>query len=173
MPIEFDPTTSEIRYEGQVVGRYDYKDGVSRVSLNLTYECGPEEWVVPLSWFAYGLAKLEKHQPRENTVAMVVNTDETDIAEEYPVLRLLTERTVRQAGYIWVFHKSDADHWPSALHAHDYDKNMKLDALTGDIYDAATKQLCAKLKAKKLEEIHRELRQSKDFADKIAQLLGQ
>jgi hypothetical protein len=173
MPIQFDPTTSSISYDGQIVGRYDYKDGISRVSISLTYECSPEEWVIPLSWFAYGLAKLDKHQPQKNTVAMVINGDETDIAEEYTVSRLLTERTFRQGGYIWVFHKSDADNWPSALHAHEYDKNLKLDALTGDIYDAATKQHCAKLKAKKLEDIHRALRQSKDFANKVAQLLGQ
>ena len=103
---------------------------------------------------------------------MVLNSDEGDIAEEYSVSRMLTERTVRQGGYIWVFHKNDVDHWPSALHAHDYDKNLKLDALTGEIYDAATKQRCGKLKTAKLEEIHGELRRSKDFTDKIVELLG-
>jgi len=43
MPLEYDSHTSEIRYEGKVVGRYDHKDGKARVSLNLTYECAPED----------------------------------------------------------------------------------------------------------------------------------
>jgi hypothetical protein len=34
MPLQYDPDTSEIRYEGKVVGRYDYKDGTARVSVN-------------------------------------------------------------------------------------------------------------------------------------------
>jgi len=43
MPLEYDSNTSEILYEGKVVGCYDHKDGTSRVSVNLTYECAPEE----------------------------------------------------------------------------------------------------------------------------------
>jgi hypothetical protein len=71
-----------------------------------------------------------------------------------------------------VFHKTDVDTWPSILHGHEYDKNLKLDALTGDIFDVATRQRCATLTEKKLKVIQEELRQSKDFADRVALLLG-
>ena len=47
MPLEYGPITSEIRYEGKVVGRYAFENGVSRVNLDITYECSPDEWVVP------------------------------------------------------------------------------------------------------------------------------
>jgi hypothetical protein len=92
-----------------VVGRYDCKDGTARVSLNLTYECAPEEWVVPLSWFAYGLSHLAKHKSQEPVVSLMIETDEAEIAEEYEVLRLLTENIVKCSGHIWEFNKTDAD----------------------------------------------------------------
>ena len=41
MPLEYGPITSEIRYEGKVVGRYAFENGVSRVNLDITYECSP------------------------------------------------------------------------------------------------------------------------------------
>jgi hypothetical protein len=31
MPLQYDPDTSGIGFEGQVVGRYDYSDGFLRV----------------------------------------------------------------------------------------------------------------------------------------------
>jgi len=171
MPLEYDSGTSEIRYEGKVVGRYDCEDGNARVSLNLTYECTPEEWVVPLSWFAYGLSHLAKHH-QEPVVSMTIETDEAEIAQEYDALRMLTEKIVKRNGYVWDFHKTDVDQWPSALHAHDYEKNLKLDALTGDIYDASTRQRCKRLSTKELARIHDELRKSSDFAARITELHG-
>ncbi len=171
MPLEYDSNTSEIRYEGRVVGRYDCKDGKACVRLGLTYECAPEEWVVQLSWFAYGLSHLAKHRPQDKSVSMTIETNEAEIAEEYQALRYLTEVTVKRDGYIWIFHKADADQWPSALHAHEYDKNLKLDALTGDIYDAATRQRCKKLSPKELARIHAQLGQSKDLSARLATLL--
>jgi uncharacterized protein YfkK (UPF0435 family) len=127
---------------------------------------------VPLSWFAYGLSHLAKHKSQEPVVSLTIETDEAEIAEEYEVLRLLTEKIVKRSGHIWKFNKTDADQWPSALHAHDYDKNLKLNALTGDIYDASTRQRCKRLSTKELDRIHDELRKSKDFAARITDLLG-
>lgn len=171
MPLQYDPYTSEIRYEGKLVGRYDHKDGTARVSLNLTYECALEEWIVPLSWFDHGLSYLAKHKPQKPTVALTIETGEAAIEQEFDVLRMLTEKIVKRSGYIWVFHKTDVDQWPSALHAHDYEKNLKLDALTGNIYDAGTRQHCKNLSAKELGRIHEELRKSKDFGTRISDLL--
>lgn len=48
---------------------------------------------------------------------------------------------------------------------------MKLDALTGRIFDASTKNHCETLKSKGLEKIHRELKGSADFKSKLEQLL--
>lgn len=106
--------------------------------------------------------------PQEPVVSLTIETDEAGIAQEYDALRMLTEKIVKRSGYIRVFHKTDTDQWPSAPHAHDYEKNLKLDALTGDIYDAGTRQCCKKLSAKELGRIHDELRQSKDFGPAIA-----
>jgi hypothetical protein len=171
MPIEYDPDTSEFRYEGNVVGRYEYDSGVARVSLNLTYQCGVNEWVVPVSWFAYGLSLLEKHQPPERNVILTIENDESDVAEKYNVRRTLIEVTIKRSGYVWRFHNKDADQWPPVLHAHDYEKRVKLDALTGDIYDAGTRERCARLSSKALREVHAQLRDSKGFAERLASLL--
>ncbi len=172
MPLGYDLETHEILYEGRVVGRYDFENGKVKVNLNLTYESTPEEWILPLESFANGLSRLAKHKAQA-IVALTIETDETEIAEAYPVPRTLNEKLVKGSGYIWKFHKSDPDGWPSALHAHDYEKYVKLDALTGDIYDATTRQRCGRLSAKELARIHAELRQSKDFAATLAALLPQ
>jgi hypothetical protein len=155
-----------------VVGDYTIEDGRARVRLNITYECDLNEWPVPISWFAYGLSLLQKHQPRSDEQTLSISSDEQDIAEEYAALRQLTEKKIKRHGYVWCFNKTDADPWPSVLHGHDYDKNLKLDALTGNIYDAATRQCCKKLSAKKLAAIQGELRDSRDFAERVVQLLG-
>jgi hypothetical protein len=172
LPLEFDSNTSQITYEGKVVGEYTVQDGRARVRLDITYECNIDEWMVPLSWFASGLSHLAKHQQPSGETVISLNSDEDDIDEEYDTRRLLTEKKITRHGYIWKFNKTDVDPWPSELHGHDYDKHLKLDALTGLIYDVATRQCCKKLKAKKLAVIQTELRKSSDFADRIVALIG-
>ncbi|MGY4501197.1 hypothetical protein ACVWYH_005128 [Bradyrhizobium sp. GM24.11] len=102
---------------------------------------------------------------------LTVETSEDSIAEEFEVVRYLTEKQVKRGGYIWKFHKSDADDWPSPLHGHDYDKGLKLDAITGDIYDVGTRELCKTLKASDLQAVQAKLRASKDFKEAIATLI--
>ncbi|MCB9984645.1 MAG: hypothetical protein H6864_03030 [Micavibrio sp.] len=171
MPLTFDPKTSEIWYEGKRVGECVVNKGVARVTLNIAYECATDEWVVPLSWFGCGLSKLESHQQKQKNVVLKIITDEEDVEENFCVLRLLTEKDISQNGYVWRFHKNDPDHWPSLLHGHEYDKNLKLDALTGKIYDVATKQCCSRLSKKKLSFIQSKLRSSPDFLDLVTNLL--
>ncbi len=60
----------------------------------------------------------------------------------------------------------------SSLHGHDYEKNLKLEALTGDIYGTGTRHKCEKLTSKELARIHTALRSSSDFAAKMAELIG-
>jgi hypothetical protein len=74
---------------------------------------------------------------------------------------------VRRKNYIWDFHKTDPDLWPSALHGHEYDKGLKLDAITGKIFDAATRQHCKTLDPERLSSIQDELRASKDFKERV------
>lgn len=172
MPIGFDLKTGKISYEGRVIGNYRVEDGRGKVSLNIQYDCRPDDWVVPLSWFAYGLSHLEQHRPKDHESDLKVETQEEDIGEEVQSLRLLTEKTIRQQGYCWRFHKNDLDDWPSGLHGHDYDKNLTLDAVTGDIYDATTRKKLKSLKQKKLKELQNELRASKDLEDRVVAFLG-
>jgi hypothetical protein len=156
--------------DGQEVGRYAVEGGVAKVKLDLTYECSTDEWVIPLSWFDYGLHKLQKYQPRPADLQL--KTGEDSIAEIYDVPRLLTEKLVKRAGYVWNFHKADADPWPSRLHGHDYENNLKLDAITGEIYDVGTRQRCKRLKGDDLKAVQQALRESKDFHDQVVHLIN-
>jgi hypothetical protein len=65
------------------------------------------------------------------------------------------------------YKRADADPWPSPLHGHEYDKGLKLDAITGRIFDVATRQLCETLNPKHLRSIQDELRASKDFKELV------
>ena len=165
MSLQFDPSTKKITYRGKEVGEYILKDGHSTVRLNIEYE-GGDDWIVPLSWFAYGLSLLAENQPAP--ALLTVETSEDSIAEEFKVVRYLTEKQVKRGGYIWKFHKSDADAWPSPLHGHEYDKGLILDAITGDIYDVGTRERCKTFKAGDLEAVQAELRASKDFEEAAA-----
>jgi hypothetical protein len=120
----------------------------------------------------YGLSHLAKHKPQKQVASLTITTDDAEIVEEFQVLRYLTEKIVKRNGYVWQFHKTDTDQWPSLLHAHDYEKNLALDALSGDIYDAATRQRCKRLSPKELARIHVELQRSGDFAPRLTALLA-
>jgi hypothetical protein len=168
MSLQFDPRTGKITYRGKEVGEHIFENGRSRVLLNIEYE-GEGDWVVPLSWFAYGLSMLAENQPAQ--ALLTIETSEISIADEFEVLRYLTEKQVKRGGYIWVFHKTDVDDWPSPLHGHDYDKGLKLDAVTGDIYDVGTRERCKTLKAGDLKAVQAELRASKDFKGTVATLI--
>ena len=67
-------------------------------------ECNQDQWVVPLAWFAHGLARQEKPQEPQMEAVLEVETGDDSIA----------------------------------------------DALSGDIYDVATRHKCMKLRPKDL-----------------------
>jgi hypothetical protein len=73
----------------------------------------------------------------------------------------------------WVFHKNDPDPWPSLLHGHHNSEPLKLDAITGGIYNIHTRQLVQTLKKTNLQWVHEQLLASKDFGDKARKLLAQ
>jgi hypothetical protein len=136
--------------------------GATTVRLNLEYESSPDEAIIPLSFLAIGLSQLTANR-RPTGDTLTIETSEDSVDAEYEVRRFLTEKTVKRGNYIWRFHKSDPDPWPSALHGHDYEKGLKLDALDGRIYDVVTKECCKSLKARDLKIVQDELRTSSNF----------
>ncbi|WP_173984068.1 hypothetical protein [Magnetospirillum sp. SS-4] len=168
MSLQFNQHTGKITYRGKEVGEYIFKDGRSKVRINIEYE-GGNDWVVPLSWFSHGLSLLTENQPAPSS--LTVETSEDCIAEEFEVIRFLTEKQVKRGGYKWDFHKSDADDWPSPLHGHDYEKQLKLDAITGKVYDVGTREWCKTLKKDDLQVIQATLRASKDFKEVVVNLI--
>lgn len=170
MPLQLDPHTGAITYNGATIGEHTFKDGVSTVRIALTYETQGEA-IVPLSWLAYGLSKLPENMPPEPV--LTIETRDVAIDKAFDVPRLLVEKLVKRKGHVWDFHKTDADPWPSRLHGHDYEKGLKLDAITGDIYDVATRARCKTLKKKELRVVQAELRACKDFKDLVNQLIDQ
>jgi hypothetical protein len=169
MSLQLDPQTGALTYKGKKVGEHTFKNGISTVRISLDYTTASDEWIVPLSWLAYGLARLPENQPAKPL--LTIETPATAIEKEFDVPRLLTEKLVKRKGYVWEFHKNDVDPWPSPLHGHDYEKGLKLDAITGHIFDVATRKKCKTLKKKELRIVQAELRACKDFKDLVGKLI--
>ncbi|RWE14289.1 MAG: hypothetical protein EOS23_03715 [Mesorhizobium sp.] len=121
---------------------------------------------------ARGLSELKENQKVEPEVALTVETAEDDVNVLDGVMRRLDEKTVKGNGYVWRFHKNDADDWPSPLHGHDYEQGLKIDAITGNIYDTSTKNHCETLKRRALAILQATLRKSADFKGKVEALIG-
>ena len=71
----------------------------------------------------------------------------------------------------WVFHKNDPDPWPSTLHGHHSERPLKLDAITGFIYNIKTREHVQSLRQKALLPIQTKLLASKDFGERARSLL--
>lgn len=170
MAIEYISDTGKLAYEGKEIGECFYENGKAVV----TFECSEDEWMIPISWLAYGLSRLEKYQIKRSSenADLTIKTDYESIEQELPALRFLEEKTIKSNGFVWSFHKNDADPWPSLLHGHDYEKRLKLDVITGNIYDSATRECCKVLKQRDLKYIQEILRQSSDFHAKVVALIG-
>ena len=50
------------------------------------------------------------------------------------VQQALDEERVKHNGEIWIIHKSDKDPFPSNPHAHNYEKRLKMDLGSGELY---------------------------------------
>jgi hypothetical protein len=161
--LEFNPSSGDILFEGKRIGSTEFAGGRTRVAFNISYEADDGQWVVPLSWFAYGLRAAGFGERPPTILEIAVDAADVEFLEPAgPVL--LVEKTLKLDGYIWRFHKSDADHWPSPLHGHDYERGLVIDGIEGRIYDKATRTEVAKLRRKALDTLHREIRASKDLA---------
>jgi len=168
MGLEFD-LDGNIIYRGEKVGNFRQEDGRSVVRINLEYATDGEEPLGPIVWLAHGLAQLPENQPSD--ASLVFESEQEDLEAPISGPALLVEKQIKIKGHNWVFHKADTDFWPSALHGHEYSYNLKIDALTGDIYNATSRKLVGKIKGQRLAELHLKLRESKDFSDRVAQLI--
>ena len=174
MSIQLDTTDDTLWFDGKKVGKIEKSDsdGKLSVTLSLTYRCSPGEEHFPLIAFATELAKLDDYKEKPPPAAdLTVEMPLDSIEKTFDVPRLLTEKTIKAAGYVWEFHKTDVDPWPSQLHGHDYEHGLKVDALTGDVFDVGTRALFMRLKKKYVNEMQDALRRSKDFGDTAQQLL--
>ena len=55
------------------------------------------------------------------------------------VQQALDEERVKHNGEIWTIHKSDKDPFPSNPHAHNYEKRLKMDLGSGELYNGLKK----------------------------------
>lgn len=172
MSLQFDPNTQEILFKDRVVGRYTHEAGRSQLQIDISFECDPDTGIVPLCWLASELAQIGADKSTTPSPDLKIETDEDSLTDPLPVVRYLTEKEIKVSSYVWCFHKSDVDQWPSPLHGHAYDHRLKLDAITGYVYDTVTRKHCFHLKKKELKKVHDTLRASKDFAEKAALHLG-
>jgi len=161
--LTFAPDNGDIGFRGKKIGLTKFADGTTTVSFAIGYESTDENWILPLSWLAYGLEKAGLNRHPAVVLDVPFDGDDVDpVADAGPVLTV--EKTLKVAGRSWRFHKSDGDHWPSPLHGHDYDHGRVIDGVTGAIFDRSTRTLVGQLKPKKLGTMHDMLRRSKDLA---------
>ena len=111
--------------------------------------------------------KEDKEKMNESET-LEVETSEDDIQENFAAPQGLTKLFVKRTNYKWKFHKTDNDTWPSPIHGHDYEKGLTIDAITGSIFDKATKKKVDKLRPRDLLALQNALRDSKDFKDKTS-----
>lgn len=157
-----------ILYRGKAIGRHRHENGIDSVEISLAYETGQDgEWVVPLAWLALGLRKLE---PPAAPAVLEFLTPNDQILMSGGVLRLLTEKDLTAGGRTWRFHKNDPDPWPSKLHGHALDEPLKLDAITGNIYDVVTKQKAGRLRKKELGRLQDAIRGVDDLSHLVGYL---
>jgi hypothetical protein len=97
----------------------------------------------------YNFARLRPQELGE------VVLEESIIPPGVPVL--LTEAEVKLKGEIWVVHKNDADPFPSSPHAHNYEKSLKMDLGTGDLYQRKERVPCGRMKKTVLVEFRERL----------------
>ncbi|MER9298646.1 hypothetical protein NKI38_19440 [Mesorhizobium sp. M0621] len=158
-------------FDGETIANHEYRDGQHIVTINFSYAVNGENWFRPVIDLVNGLKQLPEYKDVAPEVLLVLQSDEDDVEILSGVMRRLDEKTFKGDGYKWRFHKNDADNFPSPLHGHDYERGLKIDILTGRIFDASTKNHCETLRPKGLDKLHRELKASADFKDKLETLL--
>lgn len=157
----FDPNSGEIRFRGKVIGSISHKNGKTLVEFNMIYEAG-DDWIVPLSYLRYGLREVGIAE-RHPTILFVQSSNDEVYALPDPGPALLIEKELKQGWYVWTFHKSNADSWPSPLHGHDYERGLTINGIDGNIYDSATRTLVKTLKTKTLQRLHENIWKCKDL----------
>jgi hypothetical protein len=151
---------NNILYKGKSVARLSTIGDRTVVEIKLGYEASSEDWIVPLSYLARGLAKLEPPPP---PIAAELQLGEDSIEPPGLTRVMLLEKELKAGGYNWVFHKSDPDPWPSPVHGHDYERGLVLDAATGQIFETTNRSEVGNLRKKDLLSLQKTLKQNKDL----------
>jgi hypothetical protein len=138
-------------------------DGRYRVTVRFEYTTESEAWFLPVIAFAN---RMDEVMPLADPDALEIEMAKDSVEVIYGVPVSIQKLQLKRDGYKWTFHKNDADEWPSDFHAHDYDRRLKLDAKTGNIYDAVTKSHCGTLNPKTHKALQAELLASKDFSER-------
>ncbi len=133
-------------FNGETIATHQFRDGRHIITVNFSYEVSDDFWWQPVSDLVRGLKKFQEYKDVPAVVLLTLESDEDEVDVLSGVMRRLDEKTVKGSGYKWRFHKSDADPFPSPLHGHDYERGLKIDALTGRIYDVSTKNHCETMK---------------------------
>ncbi|PZP56506.1 MAG: hypothetical protein DI586_03405 [Micavibrio aeruginosavorus] len=172
--IQFNSETEEFIYKNKVVGSWKVENGHGRFHLDITYEV--DDVGISLGELLPKIAEVlkihaEKEPPMKDPI-VILETDEIDVEPIMPARRTLTEVTIKRGNHKWRFHLNDADPWPSIVHGHDYERNLKLDAFTGYIYDISTRNHCETLKKKKLNFIVAKLKENPEFKHRLESTAG-
>jgi len=159
--LTIDPRNpNKILYKGVCVGEVR-KDGDREiVTISLTYEASADDWVGPLALLSQGLARLEPPRPPE---VLRVQLGEHSLEPPGIGRMMLLEKALKAGGYTWIFHKSDMDPWPSPVHGHDYEHDLVLDAVTGQIFETADRTQVGKLRKKELSALQKTIKANKDL----------
>lgn len=159
--LTIDPNDpNRVLYKGKVVAEVRTTGERSSVRIDFDYEASVDEWIVPLSHLATGLRALEPPAP---PVALTLELDADSIESPGITQMMLLEKELKAGGYTWIFHKSDADPWPSPVHGHDYEHGLVLDAVTGKIYQVSNRKEVGTLKKKKLVKLQQDIKGNEDL----------
>lgn len=126
----------------------------------MTFNKPVGEWIGTLTEIAKILRNIDAPKP---LVVLEYDYSDDDLDKMTDVSKLLIEFTVKLRNMKWIFHKTDADSWPSPFHGHDYERNLKIDAITGKLYDVSTRKIIGKLKKNKLADLQSKLKKSPDL----------
>jgi hypothetical protein len=139
---------------------------IGQSTFVLHIECADwEERLLMLSEIGLVLKRYEK-------VGLAIETNPDDFGSgTLDAQRTLLEKKIKAGSEIWEFHKADADQWPSPLHGHNVERPyLKIDAISGAVYDINTRQKVDQAKPRALQQIQTVLLASKDFKDQAGKL---
>jgi len=163
--LQLSDKNDDILLDGKPVGKLETgSDGKLRIILD--FELDSDRAIAALAWFAHSLE--ETRSPADFELVTPIKGMIFKGGQH-----LLLEYTLKHAGHKWRFHKNDADDWPSIIHGHDYEANLKLNPFDGKFFDTTTREYQGRLTKRQLRTVQRGLLRSKDFEERFKKLLAE